>query len=189
MIKRAVITKAATLMAAVVCATFTIDGVQALVLDQPEAPTVQATNDQAAVQALAGNIRTAIDAAKAALPADADEAAQRAAVVTAVQEVIVTAGASPINVLSAINAVRSCATGAASSANAAGPPGLVSVVCSPTNVSALDQPTLLALGDLEGRVLALIEGEQPAALSGGFFGGLNVPASAGLTSGGSDYVS
>jgi|GEM_PF-5370066 len=163
--------------------------VQALTQDVavPEAAAPAAEAEQA--RALASALRSAIDAT-VATDYPADPVAQQAAVTAALQNVIVESGASPLVVLSAVAAVKNCPTGVTTSTTGLpATPALIPILCAGLLANAIDEPTTLALAALEAQVLALLEGEQPAALSGGFFGGLGFPESAGLAAGGSDYLS
>jgi hypothetical protein len=173
---------------AIAGASLGIGQVHALVAAQA-APAPQVADNTAEVEALAAAIRNAAATARASAAPDATPEARRQEIGNVVQEIIVTAGASPTTVMSAILAVRNCGTGASSSASSTAlRPGMISVACPGGSVASLDEDTLAALNSLETVVLALLEGEQPAALGGGFFGGLNIPPSAGLFSGGTDYI-
>lgn len=156
----------------------------------PEAAVPAADAEQA--RALASALRLAIDTVVVGADySTADAVAQQAQITAALQAVIVESGASPIVVLSAIAAVKNCPTGVATSTTGqpATTPALIPILCAGALVNPIDEPTALALAALEAQVVALLEGEQPAALSGGFFGGLGFPQSAGLAAGGSDYIS
>jgi hypothetical protein len=153
----------------------------------PAAATPAADAEQARLLAVA--LREAIDTTVATdYPSETE--AQQVAIAAALQGVIVASGASPIVVLSALAAVRYCPTGVVTSTTGLpATPALIPILCDGILVKPIDEPTDSALAALQGQVLALLEGEQPAALSGGFFGGLGFPASAGLEAGGSDYIS
>lgn len=162
--------------------------VQALTQDAPPSAAAQPIAEAEQARSLASALRSAIDVAIATdYPGEAE--AQQAVIAGALQAVIVESGASPLVVLSAIAAVKNCPTGVTTSTTGQPAiPALIPILCDAALAKAIDEPTNLALAALQAQVLALLEGEQPAALSGGFFGGLAFPASAGLQAGGSDYI-
>lgn len=167
------------------------------------AAAVVSDADQA--RALAVTLRAAIDATVANDYPD-DAAAQQAAITNSLQTAIIGSGASPLVALSAVSAVLYCPSGGIPAT--AGGEALIVVGCCPNRAipateggdalvddacsgglaGAIDTPTRTALEALLAQISALLAGEQPAALAGGFFGGLGFPPAAGLTAGGSDYI-
>jgi len=162
--------------------------VQAFTRQAPPQVAESPTADAEQARLLAISLRGAIDSTISKdYPSEPE--LQQAAIASALQAVIVESGASPIVVLSAIAAVRYCPTGVAvSTTGLPATPALIPITCDAALAKSIDEPTDRALAALQSQVLALLVGEQPAALSGGFFGGLGFPSSAGLGAGGSDYI-
>lgn len=182
---------------AVAAASVGIEQVHALVAGQVTPASITTTDNSAEIVSLAASMRTAALTSGAATPAAAAPAStteetvspRRQAISNSIQEVVVTAGASPIKVLSAIYAFRNCAGGAATSTTGVTMrAGLATVTCKPEQVETLDEDTLAVLSNLETIVIALLDGEQPAALGAGFFSGLSIPSSGGPSGGGTDYI-
>jgi len=160
--------------------------VQASPQDAPPPQVVEAVvsdADQAA--ALATVLRAAIDST-VSNDYPSEVAAQQAAVTTVLQAAIIESGASPLVALSAVSAALYCPSGAVPATEAGDT--RIAVACSPGLSSPIDTPTRTALEALLAQISALLAAEQPAALAGGFFGGLGFPPAAGLTAGGSDYI-